>query len=564
MSFVAHLTIAVLLGQCIAVCQPSTLLYYVSGRPNEHGIWVSREMPDGKYQRGTKVLLDGKFDGNAVDPDLMMLPDGRLRMYYFKGYFVSQPPPNAGPSPIFSAVSTDGVNFTIERQVFAYDNIFDPSVIDLGDNQYLMACTQMVSMSVNTVLARSTDGGLTFTYEATLQNTGVPELHRFDDGKVRLYYGGPDGIMSKVSQDGGRTWTQEQGSRCKVQGFIGDPGVYQTDPQSWWLFVKGFNGTNNQRPSGHKIQRARSTDRGMSFAITDQLVLDSASVPEGIAFASTCEIAKQPVGQVICAGSPAQFSVELDTKGIGSATYRWYRGATRLSDDANVKGSATSTLTIAKANASQAGEYTCQVSFAITGIAIQSLITSVARLDLAAEPSITGNLADTTRANVGESVTLRVEGTGAAPRWQWYRSTTVLTGATSNTLVLPSVQMSDDGGVYAAVLLDECDTVSSNSTVLRVIDPTSVHESDLDVAMRADPQPALDHVSVTFASRGNEVASVDVVDGTGRIVERIQVGSNVTSNRFVHHVAHLPNGIYRYIANGRAGVVGATTIVIVR
>jgi hypothetical protein len=293
-------------------------------------------------------------------------------------------------------------------------------------------------------------------------------------------------------------------------------------------------------------------------------VLDSASVPEGIAFTSTCEIAKQPVGQVICAGSPAQFSVELDTKGIGSATYRWYRGATRLSDDANVKGSATSTLTIAKANASQAGEYTCQISFAITGIAIQSLITTAARLDLAAEPSITGDLADTTRANVGESVTLRVEGTGAAPRWQWYRSTTVLTGATSNTLVLPSVQMSDDGGVYAAVLLDECDTVSSNSTVLRVIDPTSVHESDLDVAMRADPQPARDHVSLTFASRGNEVASVDVVDGTGRIVERIQVGSSVTSNRFVHHVAHLPNGIYRYIANGRAGVVGATTIVIVR
>jgi hypothetical protein len=97
-----------------------------------------------------------------------------------------------------------------------------------------------------------------------------------------------------------------------------------------------------------------------------------------------------------------------------------------------------------------------------------------------------------------------------------------------------------------------------------VIDPTSVHESDLDVAMRADPQPARDHVSIAFVSGGNEVASVDVVDGTGRIVERIEVGSIATGNRFVHQVAHLPNGIYRYIANGRAGVVGATTIVIVR
>jgi hypothetical protein len=555
---------ALILSSSAALAQQSTLLYYVSGRPAEHGIWVSRETPDGKYTRGTKVLLDGVFDGNAVDPDLIMLPNGKIRMYYFKGYFVSQPPPNAGPNPIYSAVSSDGVNFTVERQVFAYDNIFDPSVIDLGNNQFLMACTQMANMSVNTVLARSTDGGQTFTYEATLQNTGVPELHRFDDGKVRLYYGGPDGIMSKVSQDGGRTWTQEQGSRCKVQGFIGDPGVYQTDPQSWWLFVKGFNGTNNQRPSGHKIQRARSTDRGMSFAITDQLVLDSASVPEGIAFTSRCEISQQAVAQQVCTGERASFALTLDTSVVGATSYRWYRGTTRLSDDARYRGCTTPKLSIDNVSQSDVGEYNCHITMFVATIAVRSIISTPAALTVRSMPRITTDLVDTTMATVGSTVTLRVEGSGAAPRWQWYRNTTALTGATSNTLVLPSVQMSDDGGVYGAVLLDDCDSISSNTTVLRVIDPTSVHESDLDVAMRADPQPARDHVSITFASRGNEVASVDVVDGTGRIVERIEVGSNATDNQFVHQIAHLPNGIYRYIANGRAGVVGATTIVIVR
>ena len=555
---------ALILSSSAALAQQSTLLYYVSGRPAEHGIWVSRETPDGKYTRGTKVLLDGVFDGNAVDPDLIMLPNGKIRMYYFKGYFVSQPPPNAGPNPIYSAVSSDGVNFTVERQVFAYDNIFDPSVIDLGNNQCLMACTQMANMSVNTVLARSTDGGQTFTYEATLQNTGVPELHRFDDGKVRLYYGGPDGIMSKVSQDGGRTWTQEQGSRCKVQGFIGDPGVYQTDPQSWWLFVKGFNGTNNQRPSGHKIQRARSTDRGMSFAITDQLGLDSASVPEGIAFTSRCEISQQAAAQQVCTGERASFALTLDTSVVGATSYRWYRGTTRLSDDARYRGCTTPKLSIDNVGQSDVGEYNCHITMFVATIAVRSIISTPAALTVRSMPRITTDLVDTTMATVGSTVTLRVEGSGAAPRWQWYRNTTALTGATSNTLVLPSVQMSDDGGVYGAVLLDDCDSISSNTTVLRVIDPTSVHESDLDVAMRANPQPAHDHVSIVFASGGNEVASVDVVDGTGRIVERIEVGSIATGNRFVHQVAHLPNGIYRYIANGRAGVVGATTIVIVR
>lgn len=547
-----------------AVAQQSTLLYYVSGRPAEHGIWVSKETPDGKYSRGSKVMLDGTFDGNAVDPDVMMLPNGKIRMYYFKGYFVSQPPPNAGPNPIFSAVSTDGVNFTVERQVFAYDNIFDPSVIDVGNDEYLMACTQMAGMSVNTVLARSRDGGATFTYEATVQNTGVPELHRFDDGRVRLYYGGPDGIMSKVSTDGGRTWTQEQGSRFKVQGFVGDPGVYQTDEQSWWLFVKGFNGTNNQRPSGHKIQRARSTDRGTSFSLTDQLILDSASVPEGIAFTSKCEITQQPSNQSVCAGSSAAFAVTVDTQGIGNTTYRWYRGTTRLSDDAMISGSTTPTLKINAATASEAGEYTCHISFFVTGIAIRSHITTAARLQLVPLPTITQQLADTTRADMGATVTLRVAGVGASPTWQWYRSNIAIPGATADQLVIPSVQLAQQGEAYHAELRDACDTIKSTSTVLHVIDPTSVATESGMHSLRLDPQPARDHVVISFTEAQDQALRIDVVDGTGRVVEQIAVGMRSGNSRIIHTTSHLPNGIYRYIANGPTGVVGATTMMVVR
>ena len=565
MSFVVTMTIAVLLGQCIAVCQPSTLLYYVSGRPNEHGIWVSREMPDGKYQRGTKVLLDGKFDGNAVDPDLVMLPDGRLRMYYFKGYFVSQPPPNAGPSPIFSAVSTDGVNFTIEQQVFAYDNIFDPSVIALGGNEYLMACTQMGNMSVNTVLARSSDGGATFTYEATLQNTGVPELHRFDDGTVRLYYGGPDGIMSKTSQDRGKTWTQEPGSRCKGQGFIGDPGVYRSDDQSWWLFVKGFNGTNNQRPSGHKIQRARSTDRGMSFAITDQLVLDSASVPEGIAFTSRCEIAQQATPQTVCAGENATFSLTMDTAGIGAVSYRWYRGTTRLSDDARYRGCTTSTLSMSNIGASDAGEYTCHISMLVATIPIRSLISTATACTLREMPSITTNLDDTTRVNVGATVTLRVAGRGAAPQWQWYRNGTPLPAATADQLVIDNVQLSNDGDSYAVELRDACDTLRSMATTLRVIDPTSVDEMALLSHIRVTPCPAADVVMIDLDGSADRLTHIDVIDNTGQRCATFDVrGARELGSSVLHiSVAQLPNGVYHCIGRGLQGHVAAARIQVI-
>ena len=553
--------ILLLMSAGFAAAQPSTLLYYVSGRPNEHGIWVSRERPDGTYQRGTKVLLDGVFDGNAVDPDLVMLPDGRLRMYYFKGYFVSQPPPNAGPNPIFSAVSSDGVNFTVERQVFAYDNIFDPSVVALGGNEYLMACTQMGNMSVNTVLARSTDGGATFSYEATLQNTGVPELHRFDDGSVRLYYGGPDGIMSKISQDRGKTWTQENGSRCKGQGFIGDPGVYQSDDQSWWLFVKGFNGTNNQRPSGHKIQRARSTDRGMSFAITDQLVLDSASVPEGIAFTSRCEISQQAAAQTVCAGENASFSLAMDTAGIGSISYRWYRGTTRLSDDARYRGCATPTLSISNIAASDVGDYKCHITMSVATIAVRSIISTPAMLTLRPMPAITSNLVDTTMTTVGSTVTLRVEGSGAAPTWQWYSNDAPISSATGSALVVQNVQMSNDGDTYVVELRDACDTLRSATTTLRVIDPTHVDERMDDAMVRIAPQPACDIVTLSFPEHAARVSHVDLRDNTGRIIRTMHVhgGSQVRTT-----VADVPNGIYYYVGVGERGVVFTAPLMVVR
>lgn len=559
-------TIALVLVHTVGVAQQSTLMFYVSGRPNEHGIWVSREMPEGTLSRGTKVLLDGVFDGNAVDPDLVMLPDGRLRIYYFKGYFVTQPPPNAGPNPIFSAVSTDGVNFTVERQVFAYDNIFDPSVVALGGNEYLMACTQMGNMSVNTVLARSTDGGATFTYEATLQNTGVPELHQFDDGTVRLYYGGPDGIMSKVSQDRGKTWTQEPGSRCKGQGFIGDPGVYRSDDQSWWLFVKGFNGTNNQRPSGHKIQRARSTDRGMSFVITDQLVLDSASVPEGIAFTSRCEIAQQASPQTVCAGNSATFTLVMDTAGIGRVSYRWYRGTTRLSDDTRYRGCTTPQLSIENVSSIDVGEYNCHITLSVATIAVRSIISTPASLSLRPIPVITSNLVDTTKITVGSEATLRVAGSGSAPTWQWYRNDAPIANATGSELVVSNTQLSNDGDRYFAELLDRCDTVRSRATVLRVVDPTSVHDYHVKRSVCIVPQPACDKVTLTFDATGTFVSHILILDQTGRTCSHVTIGTSPISDVAVIQlpIAELPSGIYHYVAHGPNGIEFAGPIVITR
>lgn len=288
-----------------AIAQTRRGMYYVSGKPGQHGIWFTEQSWDGSWQRGSRVLLNGVFDGDAVDPEILPQPNGSYRMYYYKGYFVTPPPPNPGLNKIFLAESTDALSYTVIGEAFAYQNIFDPSVVKLPNGDYLMACTQSVGTAVNTVLAKSTNGGITFSYQSTLNNTGVPELFVLNDGSVRLFYNGPGGIISQKSTDNGSSWQVEPGLRFSAGGlgFVGDPSVLKVGPNNnnWWLFVKGFNNNGSQGLTSHRIMLATSSDETNTFNIQRSLVLDSASVPEGVVLFTNTSVEPQ--------GNAATFSL---------------------------------------------------------------------------------------------------------------------------------------------------------------------------------------------------------------------------------------------------------------
>lgn len=270
------------LAALTATAQSRKGMYYVSGKPGQHGIWFTEQAANGSWQRGNKVLLNGVYDGDAVDPEILPQANGSYRMYYFKGYFVTPPPANPGLNKIYLAESTDALQYSVIGEAFAYQNIFDPSVVKLNNGDYLMACTQSVGNVVNTVLAKSTNGGITFTYQSSLLNTGVPELYVLSDGSVRLFYNGPGGIVSQKSTDNGISWQVEAGLRLSTMGFAGDPSVVQIDQNTWWLFVKGFNGSGSQGLTSHKVMLAQSTNETNTFTMVQNLLLDSASVPEGV------------------------------------------------------------------------------------------------------------------------------------------------------------------------------------------------------------------------------------------------------------------------------------------
>jgi len=155
------------------------------------------------------------------------LEDGSYRLFYFLGSFVTPPDPNQKTHPIYSAVSTDGINFTVEKKVFEEADITDPSVVKLSDGAWLMA----VAHSNETILARSSDGMAFTRQEPPISVQGIPELGLMADGSVRLYL-----TRSLHSTDGGKTWTQEP------EHFIprADPSLLAVPGDGYVMFYKTF------------------------------------------------------------------------------------------------------------------------------------------------------------------------------------------------------------------------------------------------------------------------------------------------------------------------------------
>ncbi|MEM2878863.1 MAG: hypothetical protein QXG10_04915 [Candidatus Hadarchaeales archaeon] len=175
---------------------------------------------DGVNWEEKEVNILGIPNGKgAVDPDIVLLPDGNYRMYYYENPMGGGDPAMIpGPHSIYVAVSEDGINFRREREVYAREWITDPDVIQMG-NVWRM----FVSENAGTTSAISYDNGLSFTFERELEaiDGSVTCTVAVSNG-YRMYYHAPETpprIYSAFSTDG-TTWVKDQGVRIEA----GAPG----------------------------------------------------------------------------------------------------------------------------------------------------------------------------------------------------------------------------------------------------------------------------------------------------------------------------------------------------
>jgi hypothetical protein len=255
-----------------------------------HAIYYSDlNAQSGQWSERKPIYIEGIIDGNAVDPDIVQLQDGRYLLTYMRGQF-GQANPEA-VSTIYSAWSYDGVYFFDPRAVFkpgagSSDGIpvvTDPSVVQLKNGSWLMAISNPAAANASLYTSQN---GVQFTANGVTLSAFSPDLQVLADGRVRIFYadGPAGGIGSRISADGGLTWTSESGVRKSGAGF--DPSVFKMADGTWRLLFKTQSPTTEPGASpiaGHKTSLASSSDGG-SFTTVQSEFASAASVGEGIDF----------------------------------------------------------------------------------------------------------------------------------------------------------------------------------------------------------------------------------------------------------------------------------------
>lgn len=216
------------------------------------GLAYSRSTDGGKtWSERLPVTLTGKANaGAAVDPSLVQLEDGRLRMYFFGSETTQGDPARVeGDHVIYSAVSDDGVNFTVEvGERIAVERITDPEVVQFND-QWIMYMAQ----GTQTLIATS-DDGLNFTLTGQVWTEGgIPGAYVDNTNLVHLYGCGKGGIVTQTSTDG--VTFAASGALVALQGTVSgtpeiicDPSPVLLDNGEVLLVYKKAP-TNQQQPT---------------------------------------------------------------------------------------------------------------------------------------------------------------------------------------------------------------------------------------------------------------------------------------------------------------------------
>ena len=118
----------------------------------------------------------------------------------------------------------------------------------------------------------------------------------------------------------------------------------------------------------------------------------------------------------------------------------------------------------------------------------------------------------------GETINLRVTATSESPlQFQWYRGSTMISGATSNNLLIPNAQQ-DDQGLYHVEVFDDHSRIESLSASV------TVHEVYIPLQITSQPQ------SHSLSPGQSVILSVETLGGNGSLGYQWRKGGSLLPN----------------------------------
>lgn len=210
------------------------------------GITVGVSDDGGNIFRTEPVRIEGLSARKAVDPDAVLLTDGRIRLFYF----ATSPPARGGPSDparqegphlVRSAISTDGVRFKEEPGVrLSREGLTDPDVIRMKDGRWRMYFPVHAGIGAGSIRSATSGDGLSFVEDPGTRHPfpAIPGSVVLPDGRVRLFVNGPGGIVSRISEDG--LSFRDEGVRIRSTDgrLLADPAPALRDDGTYVLVYK--------------------------------------------------------------------------------------------------------------------------------------------------------------------------------------------------------------------------------------------------------------------------------------------------------------------------------------
>ncbi|MFO7370359.1 MAG: immunoglobulin domain-containing protein [Bacteroidales bacterium] len=217
-----------------------------------------------------------------------------------------------------------------------------------------------------------------------------------------------------------------------------------------------LNGTNVGTNSPTYSNAALVNGDQVSVVLTSSLRCTSGNPATSNTYTASLltppSISVQPVGQTLCAGANATFTVTAAGSGL---TYLWRKNGT------NIPGATNSSYTINNITTADAANYTVVV----TGTC-GTVTSNAAALVVNTTPVIGTQPASIDRC-VGQSATFSVTATGTITSYQWRKGGVNIGGANSSSFTIASVATTDAGN-YDVVITGPCGTATSTAAALTV------------------------------------------------------------------------------------------------